>query len=271
MKKLIFAKPGALLFILYFTVFHGSPAAYSIAPAAPPSREIYEIKIYHLKNKSQEVRVDKFLQQAYIPAVHRTGVKNVGVFKPVGNDTVADRRIYVFIPFSSLNQFASLPDQLAKDKDYNTAGADYLDAVYNDPPYIRLEVIQLEAFPDAPKMQLPQLKAPKAERIYELRSYESPTERYHISKVKMFNEGGEIKLFKSLGFNGVFYSRVLAGCRMPNLMYMTTFENKAVRDEHWKAFFADPVWLKLSAMAEYKNNVSRNDTQFLVPVDYSDF
>ena len=86
----------------------------------------------------------------------------------------------------------------------------------------------------------------------------------------MFNEGGEVNLFNRLGFNAVFYGEVLAGSRMPNLMYMTSFEDKASRDEHWKAFGADPEWKKLSADPLYKNNVSKIDIAFLHPTDYSD-
>jgi hypothetical protein len=56
---------------------------------------------------------------------------------------------------------------------------------------------------------------------------------------------------------------------MPNLMYMTTFENKASRDAHWKAFSADPDWKTLSGKPEYKNNVSKNVTLFLNPAPYS--
>ncbi|MBD0368070.1 MAG: NIPSNAP family protein, partial [Flavisolibacter sp.] len=80
-----------------------------------------------------------------------------------------------------------------------------------------------------------------------------------------------IKLFNRLGFNAVFYASVMSGSRMPNLMYMTTFENKAVRDEHWKAFSDDPEWKALSAQPQYQHNVSRNETVFLAPTDYSDF
>ena len=74
----------------------------------------------------------------------------------------------------------------------------------------------------------------------------------------MFNKGNEIALFNRLGFNAVFYGEVLVGSKMPNLMYMTSFENRASRDAHWKAFSEDPEWKKLSAMSEYKNNVSKN-------------
>jgi hypothetical protein len=45
----------------------------------------------------------------------------------------------------------------------------------------------------------------------------------------MFNEGGEIELFKRLNFNAVFYASVISGSRMPNLMYMTSYESKADR------------------------------------------
>jgi hypothetical protein len=57
---------------------------------------------------------------------------------------------------------------------------------------------------------------------------------------------------------------------MPNLMYITSFENRASRDAHWKAFSNDPQWKQLSSMSEYKNNVSKNTIVFLKPTDYSE-
>jgi hypothetical protein len=84
----------------------------------------------------------------------------------------------------------------------------------------------------------------------------------------MFNSG-EVELFQRLGFNAVFYGQVIAGGRMPNLMYMTSFDNKASRDEHWKAFGGDPAWKEMSSKAEYKNNVSKIDIVFLRPLGYS--
>jgi hypothetical protein len=106
--------------------------------------------------------------------------------------------------------------------------------------------------------------------VYELRSYEGHTEKIYQNKVKMFNDGDEVGLFKRLGFNAVFYGEVLSGSRMPNLMYMTTFESKEERDAHWKAFSADPQWKTLSAMPEYQKNVSKNVQIFLRPTQYSD-
>jgi NIPSNAP len=129
----------------------------------------------------------------------------------------------------------------------------------------------MKAFSKSPVMQRPKLTGPRSERIYELRSYEGPTEKRYENKVKMFNDGDEVGLFNRLNFNAVFYGEVFAGSKMPNLMYMTTFDNKQSRDDHWKAFSADAQWMKLKVMPEYQNNVSKNVQTFLRPTEYSDY
>ena len=244
----------------------------NVSAANASKIDFYQIKIYHLKTDTQEKTVDDYLQKAYLPALHRAGIAKVGVFKPVVSElaTVTEKLIYVFIPLKSFNTILELDKKLSKDQQYAVDGKNYLDAVYSDTPYERLESIVLKAFEDAPNFMLPKLKSPMKERVYELRSYEAPTEKYFQNKVQMFNKGDEIGLFKRLNFNAVFYGEVISGSRMPNLMYLTTFENKADRDAHWKAFSADDYWKKLSAMPEYQHNVSKNDTKFVYPTDYSD-
>jgi hypothetical protein len=232
-------------------------------------RQYYQIKIYHLKTPAQETLVDEYLQKAFLPALHKAGIRQAGVFKPVTPDT-ADMRIYVLIPFQSMEQFINLDKTLQADKAYQTNSEAYTNAAWNNIPYTRIESILLQAFPGMPMLQAPSLQAPQQERVYELRSYESPSEKYHVNKVKMFNTGDEIGIFKSLGFNAVFYASVLSGSRMPNLMYMTTFNNKDDRDAHWKSFSADPRWKQLSALEEYAHNVSKSEILFLRPTAYSD-
>lgn len=240
------------------------------AAAAPP-RAFYQLTVYHYNTVEQEQVLDNYLQQALLPALHRINIKSVGVFKAIANDTVVSKKIYVLVPLTSLNAVTEVANKLLSDKEYQAKGNSYLNAVYNSAPYSRMETILLQAFALAPSLEVPQLKSPKKERVYELRSYESATEKIFKNKVHMFNEGDEIGLFKRLNFNAVFYGEVIAGGKMPNLMYMTSFENKADRDEHWKNFGADPYWKKLSAMPEYKNNVSHIDIIFLRPADYSDY
>jgi hypothetical protein len=236
-----------------------------------PKREYYEIKVYSLSSSAQQEKVERFLKEAYLPALHRAGISKVGVFKPVETDTVNfGKKIFVLIPYTSLEQFAKLSEILSKDKQFETSGAAYLTAPFDDLPYARLESILLYAFSGMPQLETPKHATPVTERIYELRSYEGHTEKISKNKIKMFNDGDEVGLFKRLGFNAVFYAEVIAGSRMPNLMYMTTFPNKASRDEHWKAFSADSQWLELKGNNEYKNNVSKIDIYFLHPAEYSD-
>ncbi len=253
---------GVVLAICFTTVY---------ATPAPPKNEFFAIRLYHLKTAQQEARVDTFLQQALLPALHRQNITGIGVFKAVGNDTAAVRRIYVFIPLKDLDQFASLPDRLVKDPQYLADGRSYLNAGYDDPPYVRVESILLKAFPDMPQHAAPwSAQGYSADRIYELRSYEGPTEQYFANKVQMFNQGGEVTLFNKLGFHAVFYASVLSGAHMPNLMYMTSFDNMAARDDHWKTFGADPTWKSLSSSPQYQHNVSHIDDIFLHAAPYSE-
>jgi hypothetical protein len=239
--------------------------------AGASGKTYYQLTVYTYATEAQEQILDHYLQQALLPALHRQQLKQVGVFKGISNDTAAVKKLYVLIPVKALEQVTTVTSKLQKDKDYLAKGAAYLDAVYNAAPYTRMETILLQSFALAPTLELPQLKSAKKERVYELRSYESATEKIFQNKVHMFNEGDEIGLFKRLNFNAVFYGEVIAGGKMPNLMYMTSFENKADRDAHWKSFGDDPYWKKLSAMPEYKNNVSHIDIMFLRPTDYSDY
>ena len=234
-------------------------------------REFYQLKTYTLENESQENLLDAYLRDAYMPALKRMGIQNVGVFKIHPDPYTLSNKIYVLIPFPSLDIIHGVDSRLADDTIYNQAGKDYIQASYDQPPYQRLNTVLMTAFEDMPKMRPTQLTGPREERIYELRSYESPTEAIFKNKVEMFNAGGEVALFDDLGFNAVFYAEVIAGDKMPNLMYMTTFTDRESRDAHWKNFGDAPKWKELSSMPKYQNNVSHIDKTFLYPTDYSDY
>ena len=116
--KSLFLGSIALLFITFAT-------AAGPVKKAPP-REFYQLMVYHIKDKAQETRMDKFLSEAYLPALHRAGVKTVGVFKTLNIDTASDKKIYVFMPFKSLAAFHKTTKLLETDKEIAAKGADYL-------------------------------------------------------------------------------------------------------------------------------------------------
>ena len=237
----------------------------------PVQQMYYEIRIYNVPQPGQAESVDKYLAEALIPALHRNGISNVGAFKPIEADTVAyGKLVYLFIPYETADKYVNIVTALENDTDYQQAGKDFLDAPFDSPPFARYESILMKAFKGMPRLSVPSFITPPRDRIYELRNYQSATEAKAAKKRDMFNNG-EMDIFTKLGFNAVFYGQVLAGSDMPNLMYMTTFQDMKVHDEKWAAFRTDPDWVRMRGMEEYKNTTSKTTPFLLFPTDYSDF
>jgi hypothetical protein len=258
----------ALLTTIILFIF--STSAYLNAKA-PAKQMYYEIKVYRISQASQAATIDKYLKDAFIPAMHRAGISTIGVFKPVEADTAYGKFIYVFVPYKTADQYFKLIDVLAADLVYQQAGKEFLDAPYNNPPFSRYESVFMKAFAFMPQFKVYPYTTPPAERIYELRSYESATEAKALKKIQMFNEGGEIAIFEKVGSNAVFYAQVLFGSQKPRLIYMTTYADMKSHDEHWAAFRNSPDWKNLSSKEEYKNSTSKTKAYLLHPTDYSDF
>lgn len=223
------------------------------------------MRVYTLKDDAQQQLTEQYLAQAYIPALNRLGSKYVGVFtelQPEGHT-----RLFVVSQFPSLEDFTGLDVKLAKDIEYQQAATDYLMAPADTPAYVRIQSSLLKAF-----AYMPTLVAPaKKERIFELRRYESATEYAGKKKIEMFNEGGEIAIFKRTGLTPVFFGETLIGDARPNLTYMITFDNMEAHDRNWKTFINDPEWKRISSMEEYadKKLVSKIVRTFLKPTSYS--
>jgi len=251
------------LFFLLFTITVAGQKN-----GAKNNREYLVIRVYHAADTIQLAAIDHYLQASLLPTLNQNGFSRTGVFQAVDNDTAKDKRFYVFLPFSSLSQLEKLNGVIDKTLADTLTASAYTNALYNAPPYSRMESILLQAFEGMPQVKSSSVKGDIQERVYELRSYESATEALHQNKVRMFNLG-EIDLFQRLGFKAVFYGQVIAGSQMPNLMYMTSFDNKTSRDDHWRMFGNDPNWKTMSAKPEYQHNVSKITITFLRPTSYS--
>lgn len=244
---------------------------FQISSAQKGKQMYYELKVYRYSSPAQEQVTDNYLKNAFIPALHRAGITNIGVFKPVEKDTAYGKMVYVFVPFKTPDQYFKLVETLESDQTYQQAGKEFLDADVKAAPFTRYESIFMKAFAFMPQMKTFKYDTPPSERIYELRSYESATETKALKKIHMFNEGGEMKIFEAIGSNAVFYGQVLLGSQKPRLMYLTTYADMKSHDEHWNAFRNHPDWKKLSSMEEYKNTTSKTKAFLCHPTDYSDF
>jgi hypothetical protein len=112
--------------------------------------------------------------------------------------------------------------------------------------------------------------ATKGKRIFQIRTYESPSNQDHIRKIEMFNNG-EFEIFKSAGFHPVFFGDTLIGSQMPNLTYMLSFTDMNMLNEQWDIFRNDPAWKKFSTSPRYGYEaiVSNISNLILSPLDAS--
>ena len=244
---------------------HAQEAAESSAGAASKS-EFYELRVYSFQSERQRKLIDSYWSAAAIPAYNRAGIKPVGVFTEL--DNAQPNKVYVLVPYPSMESFAALPSRLAADAEYQKAGSEYLQVPKSDPAFVRLDSSLLVAFEGMKKLQVPGSQADKKPWIFELRTYESHSEAKGINKVAMFNDG-EIELMQQVGLSPVFFAQGLVGSRLPSLVYMISGESREAHKAHFKAFADSPVWKKLSSDPQYKDNVSKITSVFLQRTDYS--
>src|SRR6202044_2775312 len=113
-----------------------------------------------------------------------------------------------------------------EDAEFLKAADPFWNATSVAPAFQRVEISLLAAFEGWPKLTPPAAAATKAKRIFQLRTYESPSNGEHVRKVEMFHSG-EFEIFLKAGFHPVFFGDTLAGSRMPNLTYMLAFTDTA--------------------------------------------
>jgi len=229
------------------------------------SNEYYELRTYHLKDETQQKLVEDFFKDAAIPALNRAGVKHVGVFtemKPEGQT-----KIFALIPYKGAEVIDAVNNALDNDHDYQRKGKAYLNAPATQPAYERIESSLLKAFKKFPSLTAPEKKT----RIFELRQYQSASEAAGKKKIEMFNDRGEIDIFKRLGFNPVFWGETVIGPLRPNLTYMVTFNNMEDKASHWQDFVNDTQWHEISAVPDYADAllVSKITSTMLVPAEFS--
>ena len=250
------------------SVAAGSSAS-ALAAEAPSNKQLIELRTYHFKSPEKRQAFEQFLGDAAIPALGRAGVGPVGAFKLLAKDnatlklTEDGKDLYLLLPHKSPESFVTLERRLAADEEYQSAGRGVLGAGKSEPAYERYESTILLGFDQCPQVQAPS----KAEsRLLQLRIYESHNEERARRKIHMFNEGGEIAIFRRVGMNPVFFGEALAGTKLPNLTYMLAFDDESAMTKAWDAFRGDAEWKRLSGDASYKDTVTTITNLVLRPV-----
>ncbi len=238
-------------------------AGTQVAYAEDTGREYYEIRKVLVDSEEKQKRLLEFMGSAYIPAANRAGVDKVGVFTSYEKE---DTHVHVITPFATVQALVDLKGKLLADKKLQEEGAEFLNAPFADPAFQRMESSLFLAFTHMPKLEAPEKKDT---RVYELRIYESHSVLFGQKKIHMFNEGGEIALFRKVGLAPVFFGEALVGSKLPNLTYMVTFEDMEAHDKNWKTFIEHPEWIKMKEDPFYKDTVSNVTKIFLRAADCS--
>ena len=217
------------------------------AQTAPVARQWYELRRYRVRVGTMRDTTRAYLRDALVPALGRLGIGPVGVFDvTVGEPPTA----VVLIPHATADAAATLWSRLAADAEYTKLAAPFFDAPADRPAFDRIESSLLQAFEAMPKIEVPDTSKP---RIFELRRYEGPSEAASLKKIEMFDSGGELTIFRKVGFRPVFFGQTVFGNRLPQFEYMLTYADLAERQVQWAKFIADPDWKTLSSKPEYRD------------------
>ena len=230
----------------------GPPA--QSAAGAPPA--LLELRRYRLRNGPMTARFSAYAKDALVPALGRAGIA------PVGAWTVSfgpqSPTLHLLIPHASAESLATprVPARRATPSTRSAAAVLPRAAARRILPSSAATRRSWRAVPTLPGIRKPEGPAAAPSRVFELRTYHSPSEAAGRKKIEMFEAGGELGIFARLGMHTVFFGRDMLGAGLPSLTYMLAFADVAAREKAWTAFREDPEWVKLRDQPAYADVVS---------------
>jgi hypothetical protein len=214
------------------------PLASAAAAADNPKTRYYTLECFFMKNGDQAGRLHEFLSKGFVPAL-----RNIHSGPQLFLEAVVAPhlpQVAVILGFPSAADALSVYSKLHQQPGYNQV-LEAWEAAPNQ-PYEHASLSLLEATPFSPEIQ--PIERPKTPRVFELRVYHSPTWRQWAALNDRF-AGPEIQIFHRSGIYPLLYTSTVFGSNLPNLTYLTPFENLAAREKAWTAFGGDPEWIKV--------------------------
>ena len=195
---------------------------------------------YLLKAGTQGTRLNEYLSKTYLPALAKVHTGPVLVL----NASLAAHlpHVAVLAGYRSVDEAWAVRASLAANRELEAA----TDAWESDqePPFENIDVTLLENGDYVPPLTALD-PPPKAPRVFEMRIYHAPTWKHMRGLQWRFSEG-EMTILAKCGASPILFATTVVGRDLPNLTWITAFEDEAARDKAWAAFGADPAWQKLS-------------------------
>lgn len=225
-----------------------------------PAQGFVEVQKMLVDSPEKVKKLTDFARETLMPELKKLNVGPFGmaVGEPEPTTVAAAEAmrlpVFFFIPYQSLFQAMIVRNALAANPAVGEAYMAYKAGFSSKKPgYVSLESTLLKNFKMMPKVEVPSLSE---DRILQLRYYRSFDPERNRMKIHMFEEGGELALFRHYGMPPVFFGEAVFGPFLPNMTYMLSFENQAAKDAAWKTFATSPEWKKLSSDPLYADTAT---------------
>ena len=231
-------------------------------PAASATKgKIYFVQNYLLKDGMELARWHRFTEQSAVVPELRTlrAIYLEAVIAPHMPQAMT------ITEFGSLDHCQSVQRAFASSASYQRGFSEWEAGA--EPPYESYSERLLAATDFNPGFST---NGNGSAHIFEYRMYHSPAYR----QLQALNErfaGSEIAIFHRTGVNPILYANALNGDALPNLTYLTPFENMSAREKAWATFTTDPEWLKLrvESVEKYGHISSVTHISLWKPAAYS--
>ena len=230
--------------------------------ATTAKQAFLELRNYTVKDADKKAKLVAALDSALIPALNAQGIKPVGVFTAREDEQNFQQNVFVLFAHKSPTSVATVTAKLLADKTFMKNGGAFFEGNSKDPLYTTFENALLYGFEKCPTIETP-VSGP--DRIFQIRYYRSWNIDKNVKKVHMFDEGGELPLFRKVGMHPVFFGDMVFGKMMPNLTYMLGFENDDARKAAWKTFVDSPEWQEIKGNPMYADTATEIVNIFLKP------
>ena len=213
---------------------------------------------YAFESLAQRKRFVSQLASNIIPRLNEQGVVHVGAFEE--SDRIGS--IYLVLPHQTIDASVAVRD--GGPIEFGNREASHLGM---DSTYVTASSSLLRSLDFMPGFEMP-INTPT--RVFQLRTYENPTEIARQKKIQMFRDG-EFEIFRRVGLAPVFFTETLFGTGLPNLTYMLSFDDMIALESAWSRFVKDSEWKTMIERPDYSDDLLirsiRNEVLF--PIEAS--
>jgi len=227
------------------------------AQETPAKYEYFEVRKQTVRPEKLQRLID-YANEVMIPGLKRIGIAPFGYMiddpQLSRSENTELRDVYAFIQYRSMDECMGLRARFAQETDLIAKYQESRQGTSSqNPNFLSMDRTLLRFFDSVPRFEVP---TQAADRVFELRIYRSFDSERNTAKIKMFEEGGEIDIFRKCGINPVFFGNAVFGTFLPNITYMTGYENAAALTKAWDTFRAHPDWLKLKDDPAYADTAT---------------